>query len=112
MFVFFKDAESAKISVFMEAFAFDEAVFIEGVMDFAGWAGRANENGDNTDDDEQEKGPPLKDARQNTEQGSDDEESDIPADVMLILNIFLGVPRDVRKGFCHKLIITQNLDLG
>ena len=40
MWIFFQNAESTKIFVFVEMIAFYEAVFVEGVMDFAGGDGR------------------------------------------------------------------------
>ena len=59
MGVFFQDAESAKIFVFVEMVAFHETVFGKGIVDFARRAGGADEDSDNTNDDKDDESPPL-----------------------------------------------------
>ena len=64
-------------------------------MNFARRASGANENSDNTDDNQYEKRPLTHDAGKNTKQSAKDEESDVPTDVVFVLNVFFGVPLDV-----------------
>ena len=112
MSVLFQNTERTKIFVFVQTIAFGEAVFVESVVDFAGWSGGADQNGDDANYDQGDKSPPLHENRKSNQGGADDEQSDVPTDVVLVLDVFFGVPRDCWKGFCHKSIITQNVAVG
>ena len=60
MSAFFEDAKSFVIFVFMEIAAFGETVFIEGIIDGAGWTKSGNEDGNDAEDNEDKKSPPTK----------------------------------------------------
>ena len=60
MRIFFENAESFEIFKFVEFFAFFEAVFFKGVLDFTGRAGNGNQDSNNANDDEGKKSPRFK----------------------------------------------------
>ena len=60
MRVFFKNTEGFEIFKFVEFFAFFEAVFFKGVLDFTGRTGNGNQDSNNANDDEGKKSPRFK----------------------------------------------------
>ncbi len=47
----FEDTKGFEIFVFVESSAFGEAVFVERILNFAGWSKDGNEDSNNTEDD-------------------------------------------------------------
>ncbi len=91
----------------MEFLTFDEAVFGELVVDFAGRAEIGGQKSDVAKNDHDEEGPPALPDGNRAKGEADENETDIPPSVATGDDIFLGLPRDVLNCLCHELIITQ-----